>query len=352
MTVSKNSTTVANGETPPSVHRNNILPPHTGPKETLYILSEVHPDTVKYASTLFNVVEPSNPEAENWRSKAKIIMIRDYWIQEADLAAAPQLKAVAKQGVGIDKIDHEACARHGVKIFNSVGVNSLTVAEMTLALTMNVARNIPKAWLMQMAENKSIPKEDWDGLLLTGKTIGIVGMGNIGRHVGKIFAGAFDARLVCYDPYMPTTGVWEGIAHTRVSSLDELLAVANVVTLHVPLTKETRNLISYEQLQQMKSTSILVNCSRGGIINEDDLVRALDENLIWGAGLDCHTVEPPTKEKYARLWNHDRFISTPHIASSTVDMFISTANFSISNLYKYLETGVPEKAVGYKGAAV
>jgi phosphoglycerate dehydrogenase-like enzyme len=307
-------------------------------KPILYILSDFHPTAVKYAESLFECVHYDSPRAAHWRQHATSILVKDYRITEEDLKAAPQLRCIGKQGVGTELIDTEACDRFGVKVFNTPGVNARCVAEMVMALTLSVARDIPKLVLRQLGNGEVVRKETCDGLLLTGKKIGIIGMGNIGLQVALMFRGAFNAEIVAFDPYMPSNSeIWPDISYTRVQSLDEVLD-ADVVTLHVPLTKETRGLISYKQMLKMRPTTILVNAARGGIIDEDDLLRALTEGLIYGAGLDCHVQEPPTREKYLKLWSHPHVVGMPHCGAATAETQIATINAAINFVYDYSKT--------------
>ncbi|PSN74841.1 hypothetical protein BS50DRAFT_540413 [Corynespora cassiicola Philippines] len=309
-------------------------------REKLYILSEFHPQAVKYAQSLFDCVLHTDPEAAEWRSRATAILIKDYYITEEDLLAAPQLRVIGKQGVGLDKVDVEACERHNVKICNTPGVNASAVAEMALCLAFSVARNVPDLIIRQRVDGEVIRKETISGLLLSNKTIGVVGMGNIGQAVARMFVGGLSGSIVSYDPYWPAEGtVWDSIPHRRVHDLGELLEVSDVVTLHVPLTPTTKNLIGYKQLQRMKRTAILLNTARGGIVDEEELADALKERLIWGAGFDCHAVEPPPSGKYERLWSSPGFVGTPHISAAVDETQIATINAATDGVFNFLHKG-------------
>lgn len=301
-------------------------------KPTVYVIDEFHPRAIEHARTLFNVVLNTDDGFSGWQSKARAVLMRKSYMREEDLANCPNLIAIGKHGVGIDKIDQKACEARGIRILNTPGSNSQAVAEIVLALTMSVARKIPSITARQRFE--PVPKETCNGIELDGKTVGIIGMGNIGRKVAKIFRGAFDAPIVAYDPYMPPNA-WNDIPHRRVDSYNELLAIADVVTVHVPLTKETQDMISYDELRTMKRTAILINASRGGIVNESDLERALADGLIWGAGLDAHEQEPPSVQRYGGLWKQN-VVSTPHIGAATADAQLMSAMGAVDNLYNYL----------------
>lgn len=306
-------------------------------RHKLYILSEFHPEAVKHAQSLFDCVLHTDPEAERWRSHATAILVKDYYIGKEDLDAAPQLRVIGKQGVGLDKIDAEACAARHVRICNTPGVNASAVAEMTLGLALGVARSIPALTRRQVADGEVIRKETCNGILLGGKTVGIIGMGAIGRAVGTMFKRGLNCHLLTYDSYFPPPGgPWEQIPHRRTADLDELLERSDIVTVHVPLNNSTRGLISYREMCRMKPTAILLNTARGAIVDEDDLVRALEEQEIWGAGFDCHVQEPPTKEKYQRLWSHPRFVGTPHVAAATDETQIATTNAAIDGVLAFL----------------
>lgn len=313
----------------------NGVPASTKPK--LYILSDFHPGAVRHAQSLFDCVLPTDPEAQHWRSRATAILIRDYHITASDLAAAPQLRAIGKQGVGLDKVDVTACEERGVKIFNTPGVNAGAVAELTLGLALSVAREIPSIVRRQVG-GEVVRRQGVSGLLLSGKVLGVVGTGNIGRAVARMFRGGLGVSVVAFSPNFAAEGGagWEDIPHWQARDLKELLEVADIVTLHVPLTPSTRNLISYPELCMMKRSAILLNTARGGVVNEDDLARALEEGLIWGAGFDCHVQEPPTRERYARLWSHPRFVGTPHIGAATDETQVATAGAATDAVFRYM----------------
>jgi phosphoglycerate dehydrogenase-like enzyme len=303
------------------------------PRPRLYILDETHPDAMKHAATMFDVILPSDPEIKNWQSSAEYVFLKSGTLTAEQIDGATKLRAIAKQGVGIDRIDAEACARRNVKIFNTPGVNAVAVAELVLALTMSVARQIGSIQVRQHA-GEAIPKTTCSGLLLTNKTIGLLGMGNIAKAVARIFHGAFGATVIAYDPYLPDDA-WVDIPHRRSKTVDGVLRAADVVSIHVPLLPSTRDMISMEQLRIMKPTSILINAARGGIINEEDLMQALESEIIWGAGLDAHMQEPPTKERYSRLWNHPRVVSTPHIGAATAQTQYETAAAAMDFVYEF-----------------
>lgn len=317
---------------------NHVLPPAVNQKSnkpTVYVLDPWHPQAVEHARTLFNVVLNTDPDFVGWQQKARAILLRGSYFRKQDIEECPNLIAIGKHGVGIDKIDQQVCASRGIKILNTPGANSQAVAELVLALAMSVARQIPSVVMRQMKQ--PVHKQSCNGITLHGKTVGIIGMGSIGRKVAHMFHGAFDAPILAFDPYMPADA-WGDLEHTRVQSYAEMLPSADILTIHVPLTEETRGMISYEDLRRMKRTAILINASRGGIVHESDLGRALSEGLIWGAGLDAHEQEPPTIEKYGELWRLPNIVSTPHIGAATEDAQLTSALSAVDNLYRYLSS--------------
>ncbi|KAJ4354123.1 uncharacterized protein N0V89_005856 [Didymosphaeria variabile] len=314
----------------------SVSEPTTSQKPTVYLLDSFHPEATKYAQDLFDAVLPTDPRHSQWRQKAEYLLIRGSSLTAKDIKSCPNLKALGKQGVGIDKIDAEACKERGIKIFNTPGVNAQAVAETVLALTMSVAREIGRITAIQ-SRGDVIPKEQCSGLIISHKTIGIVGMGNIGQSVARIFQSGLGCNIVAYDPLLPKDA-WSEVPHKRAETLEDLLEASDVVTLHIPLLPQTRNLISYRELSIMRRNAILVNTARGGIINEADLERGLKDNLIWGAGLDCHEQEPPTKDRYGGLWETGRVLSTPHVGAATAQTQMETAMAAIDHLSDYIRT--------------
>jgi hypothetical protein len=155
------------------------------------------------------------------------------------------------------------------------------------------------------------------------------------RSEGRGFQGGLGCKVVAYDPLLPKDA-WADIPHVRAATLEDVLDLSDIVTLHIPLLPQTRGLISYPQLERMRRNAILINTARGGIVDEADLQRALQEKLIFGAGLDCHEQEPPTREKYGGLWATGRVVSTPHIGAATAETQLETATAAIDRLADFI----------------
>lgn len=314
-------------------HAIPIVP--NGSLRSVYLLEEFPAEAVQYCQEHFHTILPKDPEAENWRDNADAILVREKPITSNDISKCVKLKAIGKQGTGIDIIDQAACGAAGIEIFNTPGVNADTVAEMTLCLALAVARQIRPISAKQ-ALGLEVRKEHCCGQLLQGSTVGVVGMGAIGKKVARLFHRAFGSTIVAYDPLLPSDA-WEDLPHDRVASVDEMLARVDVLSLHVPLLPTTRGIIGAPQLARMKSTAILLNCARGGLVVEEDLIAALQQGSIWGAGLDCHDQEPPTLTNYAKLWEAGNVVSTPHIGATCRTTQIKTATAALDFLRRFFE---------------
>jgi D-3-phosphoglycerate dehydrogenase len=226
------------------------------------------------------------------------------------IEASPKLKVVGRAGVGLDNVDIKTATQCGVIVMNAPEGNTISTAEHTIAMLLSLARNIPPAHAV-------MTKGGWDkskfkGTELRGKTLGVVGMGRIGREVAQRMQ-AFKMKVLGYDPFV-TSEVMKSIGVTE-ASVDEIVEQADFITVHVPLNDQTRDLISTEQFAKLKKGARLVNCARGGIINEVELAKALNEGTVAGAALDVFEVEPPAADHPLRTAKN--VVLTPHLAAST-----------------------------------
>ncbi|KAH8817079.1 putative D-3-phosphoglycerate dehydrogenase [Xylogone sp. PMI_703] len=288
--------------------------------QIVYVLDPYHFDAIDYlqGSPGILLVLPTDPRIQDWHHDADVVMLRsETRLTDEDFSKAKRLRAVVKQGVGVDNIDLDSAKRHNVAVHHTPGLNSEAVAELCLALTLSLSRRICEIDHRLRAGEKVVRSKSL-GVSLFQKTIGIVGMGRIGQLVAKKWIGAFDCTLVAYDPFAPKDA-WQDIPHNRVDTLEELLKISDVITLHVPLTDSTRGMIGEKELWMMKQNAILVNCARGGVVDEMALTEALKKGTIWGAALDALEIEPPTKEAYGELMELSNVIITPHIGASTVE---------------------------------
>jgi D-3-phosphoglycerate dehydrogenase len=241
---------------------------------------------------------------------ADAILVRSATQLDAEaIAAAKQLKVIARAGVGLDNVDIKAATAAGVMVVNAPTSNIISAAELAIGHLLSLARHIPDA-------NVSLKQDKWErnkftGVELYDKTIGIVGLGRIGSLVAQRLSG-FGARLIGYDPYIsPAKAEQMGVS---LASLDEVMEQSDFITIHIPKTAETTGLIGSAQFAKAKKELRIVNCSRGGIIDEDALLEALTTNRIAGAGLDVFNNEPP---KGSSLLGLSNILVTPHLGAST-----------------------------------
>lgn len=242
------------------------------------------------------------------------------------------LKAVVKFGVGTDNIDLKTAEGCGIKVGRCVGSNSNAVAELTIGMMFAAAKHL-------VSSNVQVRGGAWNkptGRELTKKTIGIIGFGNIGRHVARMAHG-IGMEVLAYDVFNIPKEVLDTY-QAKQCSIEEILKGADFISIHTPLTEETRNMISDEQFDMMKETAVIVNAARGGIINEKALYTALKNKKIYAAASDVFTSEPPVQDDWVQELIHmDNFILTPHIGSRTVEAESNTVEMATDNLIRLLE---------------
>jgi D-3-phosphoglycerate dehydrogenase len=228
------------------------------------------------------------------------------------IEAGQRLRVVGRAGVGVDNIDVEKATERGIIVVNAPTPTVVAVAEHTMALLLATARHVPLADA-SLREGKWLKKQ-LVGTTVAGKVLGIAGLGRIGTAVARR-ARAFDMEVIAYDPYLTREQI-KGRGATPVASLEKLLKQSDFVTLHVTLTSETRGMIGVRELDMMKPTARLINCDRGAVVDEEALLKALEEGKLAAAGLDCFCEEPAINNP---LCCHERVVATPHIAASTVE---------------------------------
>jgi len=247
------------------------------------------------------------------------------------LEAATNLKVIGRAGIGVDNIDIPAASVKGIVVMNTPFGNSITTAEHAIALMFALARQLPEADASTQAGKWE--KNRFMGVEVTGKTLGLIGAGNIGSIVASRALG-LRMKVVAYDPFLtPERAVEMGV---EKADLDTLLAKADFITLHTPLTNETRNIPSAENLAKTKPGVRIINCARGGLIDEDALKAGLDSGHIGGAALDVFVTEPA---KTSPLFGTPNFISTPHLGASTDEAQVNVAIQVAEQLSDYLISG-------------
>ncbi len=255
------------------------------------------------------------------------------------IEAAPKLRVVGRAGVGVDNVDIEAATQHGTVVMNTPGGNTVTTAELSFAMLLALARKVPQA-------HTSMAAGKWDrklfqGTELLGKTLGILGMGRIGSEVAKR-ARAFGMRVIAYDPYL-TEDRAKAVGAEFAASVDDVYLAADFITVHMPVTPETKRMLNAAAFAKMKPGVRIVNCARGEIIAENDLIAALESGKVGGAALDVYAVEPlPAEHPYRKQPN---VVLTPHLGASTKEAQEKCGIEVAEVVTAYLLTGEVRNAV-------
>jgi D-3-phosphoglycerate dehydrogenase len=266
------------------------------------------------------------------------LIVRQGSIDRRVLAASGRLRAVSKHGVGVDNIDIAAAAELGIVVMNTPAANFEAVAEHALALVLALARSLPRQDAFVRAGKWS--KGEYTGHELAGKALGLVGFGRVGRRLAELVA-PLRMGILAYDPWAERSAASPEI--TFVDELDDLLEQADVVSLHCPLTQETRGMIAGDQLRRMRKDAWLVNTARGAIVEEAALIRALSEKLIAGAALDTFEVEPPNPDN--PLFSMDNVIVTNHIGGVSAESMRNMAVGAVENVLCVLDGRQPDSSV-------
>ncbi len=248
------------------------------------------------------------------------------------IASAPKLRSIAKYGVGVDNIDMEAAGKRGIAVSRTVGANAEAVADYAMALILAVGRKT-------VAIDAQCRKENWKKITtrdVSGGTIGLLGFGAIGRHVARRAQG-FGMTVLAHDPFWD--GEYAAVHGIICATPEEIYRRCNIISLHLPLLPETRGMIGAEQLAMMGPDTILVNTARGGIIDEDALLDALESGKIYGAGIDAFAQEPPTDKRWYAL---DNVVLGSHCAASTAGASLNMGRMATANLIRDLGLQVQE----------
>ena len=263
-------------------------------------------------------------------------------VTRAVIESAAELRVIARAGAGVDNIDVAAATERGVLVMNTPGANAQAAAELTVGLLFALARRIPAA-------AASVKAGLWErsrfrGVQLLGKSLGIVGIGNVGRLVARS-AAAFGMRVAAHDPYVsPQLAAEHGITLVPFAAL---LAESDFISVHTPLTAASRGLIGAAEIARMKRGVYLLNCSRGGVIDEAALLAGLEQGAVAGAALDVFSREPPGELAIAR---HPQVIATPHVGALSHEAQLNVALMAANRIGRYLTAGEVESAVNPEAA--
>jgi D-3-phosphoglycerate dehydrogenase len=258
-------------------------------------------------------------------------------LTKALIEAGTNLKFIGRAGVGVDNIDVAAASARRIIVMNAPGGNTVSTAEHTVALIMALARRVAQA-------DRSIRAGRWErkelkGVELSGKTLGIIGLGRVGREVGRRML-AFSMRVIASDPYV-TENAAKGIG-VELCDLDTLISESDFITIHVPLGAETRRIISRREIDRMRPGVFLINCARGGVMDEAAVKDALDSGKVAGIAFDVYEKEPPNAHP---LFAHERSVFTPHLGAATKDAQIRVAVEAARNVADALSKGEIRDAV-------
>ena len=242
--------------------------------------------------------------------EVEVLVVRSATKVTADvIEAGKKLRIIARAGVGLDNIDVEKAKEKGIKVLNTPGASAVSVAELAIGMIFALSRHIVRGTID--LKNGEWTKKKLKGVEMTGKTLGIIGLGRIGREVAKRAIG-LGMKVIAFDPYVKETDL-----DVELVNLDELYSRSDYITVHVPLTPETKHLINREAFEKMKDGVFIVNCARGGIVDEEALLEALKSGKVAGAGMDVFETEPPTTEVEKELLSLPNVVATPHIGAST-----------------------------------
>lgn len=266
-------------------------------------------------------------ELKNILPKAQGLIIRSATTVNAELLEiARELKLVIRAGEGTDNIDKKLCQKKGVKVANTPGANGNSAAEHAIALMFALLRKTSEA-------HTSVKRGEWEkskfqGNEITGKTVGLVGFGRIGQTVAKRLMG-FDPKVLFSDPFVEKSD----LPYAQKSTVEEIFKNADIISLHTPLMPETKGMVNKSLLNLMKPTSILVNASRGEVINQNDLILHLQEKKIRGAGLDVYEKEP--LDKNSPLLALDNVVLTPHLGASTDEAQVRVGEMCVHQIIEF-----------------
>jgi D-3-phosphoglycerate dehydrogenase len=287
------------------------------------------------------VLEKRLPEAELLPLVAEmdaLVVRSETKVTQNVLAAAPRLKAVGRAGVGVDNVDVEAATRRGVVVMNTPGGNTVSTAELTFSMLMALARKIPQADASMKAGQWN--RKAFQGVELYGKTLGILGIGRIGSEVARR-AIAFGLRVLAYDPFLSLSRA--KALQVELVDLDELYSRSDFITVHMPLTEQTKDMLNAAAFAKMKRGVRVLNCARGGIVNEADLAEAIRSGHVAGAALDVYATEPLPPDSPLRAL--PQLVLTPHLGASTEEAQDNVGIEVAELLTDYLLHGAVRNAV-------
>jgi len=301
----------------------------------------IAPDALSWLAERAVVVGPGDPRLADWPDIADAIIVRTFPLRAGDLARARRLRVVGKHGIGVDNIDLAACRGTGIRVVNTPGANSGATAELALALALAAARRIP---LLDAACRSGRPTTaaERTGIELGGRTLGLLGFGRIAQKVAGMFRHGLGCPVLAYSPNRPDAA-FTAAGVERVPTPQDLAARSDILSIHVPLTPETAGLVGADLLDRLPPGAILVNTSRGGIVDETALADALRRGRPAAAASDVFTVEPPPPDH--PLLSLPSFIATPHVGATTDAAMARMGREVTRAVITVLSGGLPEDGV-------
>lgn len=264
------------------------------------------------------------------REQVDGIIVRIGEIDARVIDASANLRVLSKNGIGVDNVDLDHATRKGIPVMNGRNSNSQSVAEHALGMIIALLKDFRR--LDSSVRDGKWEKASYYGTELSGKHVGLIGFGGNGRALAKLLL-PFGVRISAYDPYLKDDAFFEGVG--RAAALDDFVGKVDILSIHCPRTDETENMIDAARFAQMKPSSHLINCARGGIVEENALVAALKSGEIAGAGVDVFDVEAPPADH--PLWGLPNVILSPHIAGVTQESFERMGTMAVDNAYRVLD---------------
>ena len=319
----------------------------------VYLGEIIHPAAVALLEKSAEVVRPKDHSRKAYLEALKEVdgmIARKVPVGAEEMDHAPRMKIIARHGVGLDSVDLPEATKRGILVTNTPGENRESVAELAVSFMLALARRIPQA---QKAMH-NMPKGDTaifsallkqynlTGFDLEGKSLGIIGTGRIGSSVARKCIAAFDMKVKGYDPYV-TGEVMKSFGVERVSRLEDLLPSVDFLTVHAPLTPETKGMVGQKELSLMKKGAYVINTARGGIVGEKALLEALNSGHIAAAALDVWEIEPPDPKD--PLLNHPNLLGTPHYAGTTEESLYRVGIAAVEEALGFLRGQPPRYAV-------
>ncbi|MWJ27030.1 hypothetical protein GPM19_02220 [Halomonas sp. ZH2S] len=284
----------------------------SGGRFTVHVLEPIHEEALARLRAKVNLVTAEDASITRWHEAADAIIVRNHPVDESDIRRARHLKVIGKHGAGTDTIDIETAASLGIPVVSTPGVNAASVADLALAMALSLARDLT-GHTLALQRGAPLTGKRRVGYEIAELPAGIIGLGAIGRAVAARLQFGFGAEVSAYDPGIPADAWPEGIK--RAETLEELLATTRLLFLHVGLNEATRNMISVEELAMLPENAFLVNCARGGVVDEAALAEALAQGRLAGAASDVFVEEPPSPD--LPLLQQPGFVATPHVGAST-----------------------------------